>query len=163
MTDTRSVSGDPISIRIISAEDTLPLRRSVLRPHLSHDECRHDGDTDDDTRHFGAFRSGDLVAVASVFRQPLPGTATADAWRLRGMAVQQDARSLGTGDRLLRTIITHVDSHGCNLLWCYARTSAVGFYERRLFVKNSDEFDFDHVGPVVLMCRRDGNIVTDQA
>ncbi|MCH8318681.1 MAG: GNAT family N-acetyltransferase [Bacteroidetes bacterium] len=60
-------------IRSISAADTRPLRQQLLRPDQHTDELVYEGDDANDTLHAGAFLKGQLVGIASVFRQPRPG------------------------------------------------------------------------------------------
>ena len=42
----------------------------------------------------------------------------------------------------------------CSLLWCNARTSAMGFYQNVGFEKIGEEFDIPTVGPHVLMFKK---------
>lgn len=136
----------------IDARDTHDLRERVLRPGRP-DECTYPGDDDEGTFHAGAIDdAGTVVAIASVYREPRPGTdpaTTGDdgAWRLRGMAVEPALQRRGAGRAALDRCVDHVRSHGARVLWCNARTPAVPFYERQGWVITSDEFDIPGVGP----------------
>lgn len=144
---------DAVMVKVIKPEFTLNLRREILRPHLTVDQCRQNGDTDLDTRHFGAYRDADLLGVASVYRESVPGTDISDSWRLRGMAVQDCARDDGIGTKLIRQCIDYVTSQNGKVFWCYSRTSATQFYEKKGFSLKGEVFEFPHVGPVILMVK----------
>ena len=141
-------------IRRISSVETLPLRQSILRPHLALTGCIHDGDDKPETRHFGAFLEGRLVGVASLFDQPFPSSNGSKCWRLRGMAVEERQQCSGIGGRLLEACIDEINILKGEYLWCYARISATKFYLRYQFEIAGEEFNFPEVGPVVLMVKQ---------
>ena len=57
----------PTEIRAISTAETLPLRLSVLRPGRPVESAHFAGDDSPGTRHFGAFREGRLLGIASLY------------------------------------------------------------------------------------------------
>src|SRR3954470_22279458 len=117
-------------IRVISAEETYPLRLSILRAGMAPESAIFPGDHDADTRHFGAFSGEDLVGVASIYRAPFPDKDDRDgAWQLRGMAVSPEFRSRALGEALVRACLEHIQAEAGTLVWCNARTPAVRFYE----------------------------------
>jgi len=148
-----TVTTKEMVIRRISPSVTLALRRSILRPHLSIKECRHEGDSNAETRHFGAYENAELIGVASVFKAVPPNGDQADSWRLRGMAVSEKARNSGSGKKLLAHCIDYANTQNGNIFWCYARITAIPFYEKYGFKINGVAFDFPHVGPVKLMIK----------
>ena len=88
---------------------------------------------------------GEIVGVASVFFAPLG--AEGPNGQLRGMAVAPGARGGGVGLALLRAIeAAHPEG-----LWCNARVSALGFYERAGWRVLSETFEIVGVGPHVKM------------
>ena len=134
------------------AEHTRPLRHLVLRPGQPPESTIYPGDDDPDTVHFAAFEDGQLLGVASLYREPRAGAnARAPAWRLRGMATAPHARGRGVGHALLAACRTHVAGEGGGELWCNARTPAAGFYAAAGFELASDEFDVPGIGPHVVM------------
>ncbi len=143
----------PIDIRPISAAETRPLRRSVLRPHQTEAELVYAGDDATDTVHLGAFLGPNLVGVASICRDPPPGETGADVWRLRGMATAPEVRGTGVGGRLLERGIELARAAGGTRLWCNARTPAVGFYRRHGLATRGDEFEIRGTGPHFFMWR----------
>lgn len=141
---------DLIDIRTIDAEDTLYLRNVVLRPGTPEAECVFEGDDAPETAHFGAFRGGVSIGIASVYQQSRPG-AEGDEWRLRGMATSEAARGTGGGAAVVAAVEAYAASRGSSMIWCNARTGAVGFYERNGWTKVGDEFEIDGIGPHFVM------------
>lgn len=138
---------DPRAWRVRRAEvdALLPLRASVLRPGQPMSAARWPGD--DEAEHYVAEapEDGEIVGVASVFFVPFG--AEGPKGQLRGMAVAPEARGGGVGLRLLRAVeAAHPEG-----LWCNARVSALGFYERAGWRVVSEEFEIVGVGPHVKM------------
>lgn len=121
-----------LTIRPIRAADTHDLRRRVLRSGDPRPEVvRFAGDDRPDTVHLGAFASGVLVGVATWMAEPVPadvpGLAGRPGLRLRGMAVDPSWRGRGVGRVLLAAGMA---AAGDRPVWCHARDSAIGFYQR---------------------------------
>jgi GNAT superfamily N-acetyltransferase len=114
------------------------LRLRVLRPGRSPHCVRHDRDLDPGAVHIGAFHGARLAGIASL----LP----ADGLQLRGMAVEPDLRKSGVGAAILR--YAHRIAAERNLsLWCNARDSALGFYEKSGWVVEGEGFEVPDIGP----------------
>lgn len=141
-------------VRPVNAADTGPLRAAVLRPGRPADESVYPGDDRTETLHAGAFEGGELVGVASVFREPPPGESGGRAWRLRGMAVSPSAQRKGYGRALLEACVAHAVALGGDLLWCNARSTAESFYLSRGFSRVGEEFVTADGLPHFLMRRR---------
>ncbi|MEK6424411.1 MAG: GNAT family N-acetyltransferase [Burkholderia gladioli] len=120
----------------VSADEVVPLRARLL---LDGDEIasRLAGDLDADTLHLGVQRAGQIVGVASVCRED-SGAQAPNGWRLRGMAIDESLRGLGFGRLLVNLGARHARERGGRLLWCTARDSAKGFYERLGFACDSE-------------------------
>ncbi|KAI8986254.1 GCN5-related N-acetyltransferase [Trametes punicea] len=135
-----------IEIRCISAEATVPLRHAVLWPDhpVSHVLLPEDSAG----FHYGAFLPGSSipVAVISVFYDRLPSTPaehvstplTQDALpaqriaRFRKLSCEPAHQGKGIGTQLLQHILDIAKAEmGCTVVWCDARLSAEGWYERR--------------------------------
>jgi GNAT superfamily N-acetyltransferase len=140
-------------IHRISASETRHLRRVVLRPHQRPEDLVYPGDDAPDTLHLDLSVEGEQRAVASMFREPLPGTPDASAYRLRGMAVLPEHQGLGYGAALVHACIEHARQHGGTRLWCNARTTAAGFYRKLGFEANGGEIELPGIGPHYLMSR----------
>jgi GNAT superfamily N-acetyltransferase len=142
-----------VEVRPVPLADVLPLRQRVLRPHQRVDEVEFEGDRRPGALHVGAFEDARLVGVASVLPDRHPDLPDPDAWRVRGMAVDEPVRGRGVGGLLLERCVEHARVVGGALVWCNARVGAVAFYERHGFVVEGDVLDVDLVGPHVRMRR----------
>lgn len=155
---TRPLMPD-VEVRFISADETRPLRAAILRPGQSPETLIYPGDDADETAHFGAYRGGELIGIASVYREPVPrengsGEDDPNAWRLRGMATITSMRGRGYGRMILEKCVEHVAREGGTVLWCNARTTAAGFYETLGFHIIGHEFDIPGIGAHFVMLRR---------
>lgn len=153
-----------LTVEQISPEQTHPLRMAVLRPGRPAAECVFPGDDDPKTLHVGAMQDGEVLAIASLYREARPddapgrapvGPAHTDgtAWRLRGMATAPEARRQGAGLAALRAVERHAREQGGTLAWCNARVGAVAFYEAAGWTVLGEEFDIPTVGPHFVMER----------
>ena len=140
-----------MTILQIRAEQTYPLRQAILRPGLPIETCMYPGDDAPETVHFGAVLDGRIVGIASLYHEAPPGESNPQAWRLRGMAVDEALRRQGIGRELLLQCVVHVAGQGGTMLWFNARTVAVPFYEKHGFATRGDEFEIPGVGPHYVM------------
>ena len=142
-----------LEVRPIAPEQTHALRQAVLRPHQSVHEMTYDGDAMPDAAHFGLFDGGRHVGIASVTPEPQPGVEGKGQWRVRGMAVLPETRGTGGGRCLLEACVRHVQEVGGRIIWCNARSSACGLYERNGFTTVGDPFDLPGIGEHYVMQR----------
>lgn len=150
-----------VTVRRCRAEEVLPVRRLVLRPHQRLAETTFPGDSAPATAHFCAEdEGGRVVCVATVCQEEIAwppgdarpeGTVGATPWRLRGMATIPEWRGKGAGSALLAAVVNHVAGMGGGVLWCNARLSAVAFYERAGMVRIGHPWDEPVIGPHVKM------------
>ena len=143
---------EKLSIRPVSAADVMPLRHRVLRQGKPLMNAAYEGDDAEPTFHLAAFEDGEVVGVASFMREPMPGRKDVPAWRLRGMAVEERLRGRQVGKRLVDRGIELTREAGGELLWCNARGTAVGFYERMGWTAVGEYFE-EHGLPHVVMWR----------
>jgi predicted GNAT family N-acyltransferase len=141
-----------VVVERVPAEVTLSLRSAVLR---NGGPAALPGDDHPGTVHLAARDAiGGVVGVVRVHPQPCPWQPRARRpWQLRGMATDPAARGGGAGRALVEALVAEVRDQGGDLVWCDARTSAVGFYERMDFEVVTREFDKPGVGPHVGMVR----------
>ncbi|KAI1080800.1 acyl-CoA N-acyltransferase [Whalleya microplaca] len=118
-------------IRIIAASETYPLRHAVLWPHKSVDYVKLPDD--ESGQHFGAFittapstneATEELVSIISLFIDE-HGEA-----RFRKFATASPWQGQGVGSALLTYTIEAAAKAGAKSIWCDARQSALGFYQR---------------------------------
>ncbi|MGF7234735.1 MAG: GNAT family N-acetyltransferase [Frankia sp.] len=157
-----------IRIERVDVQRVLPLRQRVLRPHQKVTEVVNPGDYDPETAHLAALLSDPtggttVVGTASVHREQTPWDAGAGTvgWRLRGMASDPAHRGRGIGTSLLAATVDYVRTRsavvapGGNavVLWCNARVSALGFYERSGLHTQGEQWDVPSIGPHLRMWR----------
>lgn len=143
-----------IKVRTIAAAETWPLRLAVLRPGHPLPAARFPGDDLPSTKHFGAFQNGKLVGITSLFLAEMPELPGERALQLRGMATTPEVRGAGFGRALVAASIAFARESGIKLIWCNARTSAVGFYRKLVWEIVGEEFEIPDVGPHFHMWRR---------
>jgi len=142
-----------MEIRPITATEARTVRLPVLRAGLPPESAILDHDDDPGTRHFGAFEGPRLVGVATFFAEPCPVRPGPRAWRLRGMATLADRQGHGAGSRLVAKGVETAKAADAALMWCNARVSARGFYEKLGFAAIGDEFDLPVAGPHFVMIK----------
>lgn len=134
------------AIRPVTAAETRPLRKEVLRPHQRLDEVGFAGDGVEGAAHFGAFVNGEMVATATVHPDE-------SGWRLRGMATRDGFRGRGLGGALVEACVAHAQASGGTMMWCNARLKAADFYRRYGFEARGEVFELPQIGPHLYMWR----------
>jgi len=142
-----------ISIHSIRSQQTHQLRAAILRPGQTSEQQVYPNDEAPGSFHAGAYLNGELIGIASVFHEAPPGEADLGAWRLRGMAVQEQARRQGVGRLLLERCLEHIEALGGEQLWCNGRVSALEFYHRLGFRERGEIFNIPESGPHYQMMR----------
>ena len=126
----------------------------MLRPKLKVEECGFPGDDDDQTFHLGAFIDGKLVSVASFYFEKNPKLDEPYQYRLRGTATLEEHQRKGLSQELLKVAFPAIKQNLCTLVWCNARETAVGFYQKTGFEKVGDVFEIPGIGPHFLMFKK---------
>jgi GNAT superfamily N-acetyltransferase len=135
-----------IETRRIAAPEVRPLRQLVLRPGRPFEETAFAGDEDAGTAHFGAFRDGELLGIATLLDAQHPERSGERACQLRGMASHPGVRGSGFGAAVLAACLAEARRRGAALVWCNAREAARGFYERAGFIATGDRFEIAGIG-----------------
>lgn len=76
---------------------------------------------------------------------------TSNAWRIRGMASLPEIQGLGHGRRLVEVACERSWAAERAPIWCNARESAFGFYEKLGFVIEGEIFEIEGIGPHAVM------------
>ena len=116
-----------VRIEQIEYQQTWQLRHEVMYPDLPFDQIKLANDADG--THFGLIADGQLTSVVSLFN-------IADSYQFRKFATSTRLQGAGYGSALLKYLITYIQERAAAQLWCNARVSASGFYERFGFVKS---------------------------
>lgn len=141
---------EAIEIKEISVEQARPIRQRVLRPHQEAHELVYPGDDASDSYHLGAIQGGHVLGILSMYFAPMPAD-TADAWRIRGMATLPEIRGAGYGCKLVEAARDRSWADSRAPIWCNARESAFGFYEKLGFVIEGGIFEIEGIGPHAVM------------
>ena len=140
------MAGAPeVEVRLASAAEVRPLRMRALRAGRPASESVYPYDQLPETLHVAAVVGEQVVGCATVFPEPYEGLP--DAWRLRGMAVDERYRGRGIGTRVMDRMKVELAARGVRLLWCNARTVALPFYLRHGFTTEGEEFLAAHGVP----------------
>lgn len=110
------------------------LRHQVLRGGNVKGEFAYPDDPA--ITHLAVLDDGLVVSCATAF--PEPYEANSSAWRIRGMATDPRYQGRGCGKLLVAAILDKARDQGVGVVWCNARTSALGFYQ---------SCGFDAIGP----------------
>lgn len=142
-------------IRVIRDSDTWPVRQKVLRPHQQASDMSFPFDDNPESMHLGFFTGGEVVGILSVYPMDRQEKYSREWYRIRGMAVVPDQQGQGVGHKLMDEAFKRLERrvNPGSQIWCNARTSAVGFYEKHGFIKEGDEFEIQGVGPHFVMVR----------
>jgi ribosomal protein S18 acetylase RimI-like enzyme len=120
------------------------LRARVLRQGRPVESAVFPGDEDPTTIHIGAFTAeGNCIGVTTLMENK--------GIQMRGMAVSPEARGLGVGAAIVREAQRVIAERGILSIWCNARVSAAGFYERMGWTIESEVFEVPGVGPHYVM------------
>ena len=141
-----------VTVEEVAAGVTHPLRAAVLRRGVPL-PVEMAADDDPATFHLAARTpEGQVVGVVRFHPNPCPWwPEPRGAWQLRGMATDPSVRRTGTGRALVREGLARVTRLGGDLVWCNARATAAGFYERLGFRVVTETFELPSVGPHVGM------------
>jgi GNAT superfamily N-acetyltransferase len=146
------LAGEP-TIRRAANDEILDLRHRILRAGLPLETARFEGDQEAETRHLAAVDGGGrIIGCLSLLLRPWQDQP---AWQLRGMAVDSHVQRRGVGRSLLAAAEQEVLGDGrLRLLWCNARQSAIGFYEKGGWQIASEPFVIDVAGVHRRMIKR---------
>ena len=133
-------------VKKISAEEVLPLRHRILKPHLMQEECVLPEDKLSTTMHLGILYFEKLVSIATFMLQSHPDFSAGHPYRLRGMATDEKYRDRGFGALALQSGIILLRQKNCDFIWFNARIKAIGFYSKLGFQSTGPAFDLPSSG-----------------
>ena len=143
-----------MNVKQIDAKDTYKIRQEVLRPGQPIETCQFVKDEEDATFHLGAYIDDELASIASFYLAQNESVEDEYQYQLRGMATLSQHQGKGLSSALLRAAFPLIKKNHVNILWCNARTSAKGFYEKVGFESTGSEFEIENIGPHYLMLKK---------
>ena len=132
---------DMIVIKTITAQQTWPIRNTVMYPEKQLHEVILPNDADG--THFGLYEHDELVSVVSFFKD-------GNNAQLRKLATVAEKQGLGYGRTLLNYVIEHSKSLGAEKLWCNARKNKASFYKKLGFQETDKTYFQDGYHFVVM-------------
>ena len=108
-------------IKNIQASETWDLRHRVMAPNRPFDSIKLP--KDEEGLHFGLFEEEKLISVISLFIEN-------DTAQFRKFATEISEQNKGYGSILLNHIIEESVKNNVKNIWCNARMSAFGLYEK---------------------------------
>jgi predicted GNAT family N-acyltransferase len=133
-----------LKIKIIQASETWDLRHRVMATNRPFNSIKLP--KDEEGLHFGLFHEEKLISVISLFIEN-------DTAQFRKFATEISEQGKGYGSILLNHIIEESIENNVKYLWCNARMTALGFYEKFRF-KSVSETWIDNDIEYVKMERR---------
>ncbi len=118
-------------IEQITQELTWKLRQKELYPDLPIDAIKLP--EDDLGTHLGLFYQNKLATVVSLFEND-------NQLQFRKLATDSKFQRLGLGSRIVTYVLGFAKEKQLEKVWCNARLSATGFYDKLGFVKTGEIF-----------------------
>lgn len=140
----------PYTIRRCTAAELIGLRLRILRPEGPRHEVEFAEDELPGAVHYCAEHGGIIIGCVSFLPSRLDARS---ALRMRAMATEPAWMSRGVGTALLATAERELGSREGRLVWCNARESARGFYERNGWRAASEVFANGNAGPSLKMVK----------
>ncbi len=142
-----------------SFEEIIQLRARILRPGRPIETAFFEEDHQPSTSHLAACCGEKVVGCVSLVRSPWEEEP---AWRLRGMATDEEYQRQGIGTGLLQNLEElALNSPGPDLVWCTSRVEVIPFYEKQGWQVASELFQVAGVGPHRMMIKRLTRMDTD--
>jgi GNAT superfamily N-acetyltransferase len=135
-----------IIVKEIPAELTYDIRHIVLRTGLPRDTCYWETDRLPGVFHIGGWLDGRMTGAATFQPEEDPSRPGGPAYRLRGMAVLEEARGKGVGKLMLLAGEDRIRQMGISYIWCDARIGAVDFYLKHDWIRYGDVFEIPTAG-----------------
>lgn len=133
----------------IRYELTWRIRRDAMYPGADYELVKLEKDSDG--LHFGLYADDQLSSVVSLFEQN-------GAYQFRKFATLPKVQGKGLGTLLLKHIISYAKDMGANKIWCNARVSASGFYQKFGFTISGPIFNRNDIDFVIMELQLDNKL-----
>jgi GNAT superfamily N-acetyltransferase len=131
-------------IEQITQELTWKLRHKELYPDLPIEAIKLP--EDDLGIHLGLFYQNKLATVVSLFEDN-------NELQFRKLATDKKYQRLGLGSKIINYVLNYAKEKHIEKVWCNARLSATGFYEKLGFVKTDEVFSKGGIDYVIMEIR----------
>ena len=138
-------------IKTIESSQTTSIRHQILRTGQPIETCFYPNDNAPETFHLGVFIDDDLVAIGSFYAEKQADLNFTTQCRFRGVATLPAYRNQGYAYALIEFAIEKIKPLGYEVIWCNARTSALGLYKKLGMKVVSEEFEIEGIGPHLVM------------
>ena len=142
-----------IEVKPINAEDTYEIRHRILRPNQPLEACMYETDLLGGAFHLGGYYRGKLISIASFHKAEHSELEGEEQYQLRGMATLEGYREQKREARSSAMPKSFFGKRG-RPLWCNARTSVSGYYEKLGFSEQGEVYDIPPIGPHILMYKK---------
>jgi len=132
---------ESVTIRMVSIDQILPIRQEVMWPDKPVDFVRVA--EDDQGIHFGLFTEENLVSVVSVFFK-------GNEAQFRKFATLEKYQGMGYGTHLLEFVFDFLQEKKVDRIWCNARISKTGFYQKFGLKETAIVFEKEGIRYVVM-------------
>jgi phosphoribosylformimino-5-aminoimidazole carboxamide ribotide isomerase len=110
-----------MEIKEVQIETIWQIRKEVMYPDFNLEQVKL---KDDELgQHLGLFVDNKLVSIISIFIKN-------NELQFRKFATLKLHQEKGYGKQLLQHVFNLAKQNNCQLIWCNARTSALGLYEK---------------------------------
>lgn len=131
-------------IEQITQELTWKLRQKELYPDLPIEAIKLP--EDDLGIHLGLFYQNKLATIVSLFEDN-------NELQFRKLATDKKYQKLGLGSKMINYVLNYAKEKHIEKVWCNARLSATGFYEKLGFVKTDEVFSKGGIDYVIMEIR----------
>lgn len=125
------------AIQLIKLQDCLQLRRDILWPKASLQDCIEEGD--EYATHYGYIQNKQVVSCLSVYFR------TSKRYQIRKFATQTEYQNQGIGTFLFQHVLQTLIQKQVETVYLNARISATQFYEKFQFHPFDKEFSKNNV------------------
>ncbi|WP_159083999.1 GNAT family N-acetyltransferase [Saccharobesus litoralis] len=143
-----------IDVKLISVDQTYPLRSLVLNPNLEVNTFSFEGDDKPDTQHYAAMHHDEVLAIGSVYAQQSDLIEGGTHARLRGFATDPGLRNKGVGSHLLEDIEKKLTAQKYDVIWSSVTANSLLFYQKRGYNAIGSEIFEPTLGKMVIVAKR---------
>ena len=133
-------------IKKVKSEDLYSLRNKVLRNNKGIQYCKFEGDENESTVHFAAFKENLIIGGVSLIKNNTNKIKSLSIIQLRGMAVYKICQKNKIGSLLLKKVESFCININIDFIWMNARLEAIEFYLKQGYVKTKKSFNIEGVG-----------------